>query len=66
MADHYDTAFMEDKYDKDRGGSGARLSACGADDNYSATAALMLSTDEQLKASYLPRLASGEIVSASR
>lgn len=42
MADHYDTAFMEDRYEKDRGGSGARLAACGADDNYSATAALML------------------------
>jgi hypothetical protein len=42
MADHYDTAYMEDNYEKDRGGSGARLAACGADDNYSATASLML------------------------
>ncbi len=42
MADHYDTAFMEDKYEKDRGGTGARLAASGADDNYSATASLML------------------------
>src|SRR5205814_3366676 len=42
MADHYDTAYMEDKYEKNRGGSGARLAACGADDNHSATAALML------------------------
>lgn len=42
MADHYDTAYMEDKYDKERGGSGARLAACGADDNHSATASLML------------------------
>jgi hypothetical protein len=42
MADHYDTAYMEDKYNKDRGGCGARLAATGADDNYSATAALML------------------------
>jgi hypothetical protein len=42
MADHYDTAFMEDVYDKARGGSGARLAAAGADDNHSATAALML------------------------
>ncbi|HQR06106.1 MAG TPA: M28 family peptidase [Gemmatales bacterium] len=42
MADHYDTAYMEDKYEKERGGTGARLAACGADDNYSATASLML------------------------
>ncbi len=41
MADHYDTAFMEDIYEKDRGGSGARLSAAGADDNHSATSALL-------------------------
>ena len=42
MADHYDTAYMEDKYVKESGGKGARLAACGADDNHSATAALML------------------------
>lgn len=42
MADHYDTAYMEDVYDTARGGSGARLAAAGADDNHSATAALML------------------------
>ncbi|MBZ5497399.1 MAG: Zn-dependent exopeptidase M28 [Acidobacteriia bacterium] len=42
MADHYDTAYMEDVYDKARGGSGARIAAAGADDNHSATAALML------------------------
>ena len=42
MADHYDTAYMEDVYDRAKGGSGARLSAAGADDNHSATAALML------------------------
>ncbi len=42
MADHYDTAFMEDVYDTARGGTGARLAAAGADDNHSATAALML------------------------
>jgi hypothetical protein len=41
MADHYDTAYMEDVYDRERGGSGARLAAAGADDNHSATAALM-------------------------
>jgi Peptidase family M28 len=42
MADHYDTAYMADRYEKQQGGRGARLSACGADDNHSATAALML------------------------
>ncbi len=41
MADHYDTAYMEDIYYKDQGGSGARLAASGADDNHSATASLM-------------------------
>jgi hypothetical protein len=70
MADHYDTAYMEDVYEKHETGtevavgtdhhkgntssrqpppspfspvgSGARLAAAGADDNHSATAALML------------------------
>jgi hypothetical protein len=42
MADHYDTAYMHDIYEKEIGGNGARLAACGADDNYSATAAMML------------------------
>jgi hypothetical protein len=42
MADHYDTAYMYDTYDRHEGGYGARLSAPGADDNCSATAALML------------------------
>ncbi|HEY7330134.1 MAG TPA: M28 family peptidase [Gemmataceae bacterium] len=41
MADHYDTAYMLDHYDPNYGGSGARLAAAGADDNHSATAALM-------------------------
>jgi hypothetical protein len=41
MADHYDTAFMEDIYEKSRGGGGARISAAGADDNGSATATLL-------------------------
>ncbi len=41
MADHYDTAYMEDIYEKERGGSGARVAAPGADDNASATAALL-------------------------
>lgn len=42
MTDHYDTAYREDYYEKDRGGRGARIAAPGADDNHSATAALML------------------------
>ncbi|HTF33650.1 MAG TPA: M28 family peptidase [Myxococcota bacterium] len=42
MADHYDTAFMEDRYEPAQGGDRARLAAAGADDNHSATAALML------------------------
>jgi Peptidase family M28 len=42
MADHYDTAYMEDRYEAQRGGDGARLAAAGADDNHSATAAMML------------------------
>ncbi len=44
MADHYDTAYMEDIYGDRPGirGDGARLAAAGADDNHSATAALML------------------------
>jgi hypothetical protein len=42
MADHYDTAYMHDHYFKSEGGTGARLAAAGADDNHSATAALLL------------------------
>ncbi len=42
MADHYDTAYMADCYDPSLGGNGARLAAAGADDNHSATAAMML------------------------
>ncbi len=42
MADHYDTAYMADKYEGGHGGHGPRLAACGADDNHSATAAMML------------------------
>ncbi len=41
FADHYDTAYMEDVYEKERGGSGARLAARGADDNYSASSTLL-------------------------
>jgi hypothetical protein len=42
MGDHYDTAYMENVYEKARGGLGARVAAAGADDNHSATTALML------------------------
>ncbi|HXY75000.1 MAG TPA: M28 family peptidase [Dehalococcoidales bacterium] len=41
MADHYDTAYMENIYDKSLGGTGARIAAPGADDNHSATATLL-------------------------
>ena len=41
LGDHYDTAYMEDIYEKGRGGSGARLAARGADDNHSASATLL-------------------------
>jgi hypothetical protein len=42
MADHYDTAYMADRYEPSCGGVGARIAACGADDNHSATAAMMV------------------------
>src|SRR5215471_5405155 len=44
MADHYDTAYMEDVYGygDNAHGDGSRLAASGADDNHSATSALML------------------------
>jgi hypothetical protein len=45
MADHYDTAYMEDVYEKDRGGDGLRAAAAGADDNHSATAALLAAAE---------------------
>ncbi len=41
FGDHYDTAYMEDIYEKEKGGTGARLSARGADDNYSASSTLL-------------------------
>jgi hypothetical protein len=57
MADHYDTAYMADWYEKQQGGTGARLSAAGADDNCSATAALMLACPVFLELSRQRRLA---------
>ncbi|MCX6001511.1 MAG: M28 family peptidase [Chloroflexi bacterium] len=41
MADHYDTAYREDVYEKSQGGTGARIASAGADDNHSATATLL-------------------------
>ncbi|HMK07420.1 MAG TPA: M28 family peptidase [Anaerolineales bacterium] len=41
LGDHYDTAYMEDVFETDLGGDGARLAAAGADDNASATATLL-------------------------
>jgi hypothetical protein len=51
MGDHYDTAYMADCYDPQYGGNGARLAAAGADDNHSATVALMLAAPIFLKMS---------------
>ena len=45
MGDHYDTAYMEDVYETARGGDRLRAAASGADDNHSATAALLLGAD---------------------
>jgi len=57
MADHYDTAYMYDHYEKQYGGTGARLAAPGADDNCSATAALMLGAAPFLEMSKQGKLA---------
>jgi Zn-dependent M28 family amino/carboxypeptidase len=51
LGDHYDTAYMEDIYDKQRGGSGAHLAARGADDNYSASSTLLQAAPVFLKLS---------------
>ena len=48
MGDHYDTAYMEDVYDDDRGGDTLRAPAAGADDNHSATTALLLAAEHLL------------------
>ena len=45
MADHYDTAYMEDVFEKGRGGDGLRAAAAGADDNHSATATLLAAAE---------------------
>ncbi|MCX6243439.1 MAG: M28 family peptidase [Bacteroidetes bacterium] len=49
MGDHYDTAYMADVFYPESGGSGARLAAAGADDNHSASAALLLAAPIYLK-----------------
>ena len=56
MADHYDTAYMEDVFDPERGGDGLRAPASGADDNCSATTALLLAAEH-----LLPLAAAGEL-----
>jgi hypothetical protein len=57
MADHYDTAYMEDVFGYGHGGGGPRLAAAGADDNHSATAALMLGAPIFLELSKAGKLA---------
>jgi hypothetical protein len=57
MADHYDTAYMEDHYGYGKGGKGPRLSAAGADDNHSATVTLMLAAPVFLALSRARKLA---------
>jgi hypothetical protein len=56
MADHYDTAYMEDEFGYGHGGGGPRLAAAGADDNHSATAALMLGAPVFWELSHAGRL----------
>ena len=57
MADHYDTAYMEDRYREHANRGGPRLSAPGADDNGSATAALLMAAPCLLALSRAGRLA---------
>jgi hypothetical protein len=56
MGDHYDTAYMEDAYEKGRGGDGLRAAASGADDNHSATTALLRAAEVLLPLSREGRL----------
>jgi hypothetical protein len=56
MADHYDTAYMEDRYGEDAGRDGPRLAAPGADDNTSATAALLMAAPVLLELGRAGRL----------
>ena len=58
MADHYDTAYMEDVYGYRTGpaSDGSRLAASGADDNHSATAALQVAAPIFMELSRAGRL----------
>jgi hypothetical protein len=56
LADHYDTAYMHDRYYLHEGGTGARVAAAGADDNYSATAMLLLGAPVLLELSKAGKL----------
>ncbi len=56
LADHYDTAYMEDVFYPAEGGSGARMAARGADDNGSATATLLAAAPVFLKLANAGRL----------
>jgi hypothetical protein len=58
MADHYDTAYMEDRFRaKGKSGKvGPRLAAPGSDDNTSATAALLMAAPALLELSRAGRL----------
>ncbi|HEY1556623.1 MAG TPA: M28 family peptidase [Kofleriaceae bacterium] len=48
FGDHYDTAYMEDVFYAETGGDALRAPACGADDNHSATTALLLAAERLL------------------
>ena len=56
LADHYDTAYMEDVYEAERGGDGLRAAAHGADDNHSGTASLLLAAEVLLPLAHAGRL----------
>ncbi|MBL0214083.1 MAG: M28 family peptidase [Myxococcales bacterium] len=56
MGDHYDTAYMEDVYYKESGGDLLRAPAAGADDNHSATTALLLAAEQLLPLARAGRL----------
>jgi hypothetical protein len=56
MGDHYDTAYMEDVYYPESGGDLLRAPAFGADDNHSATTALLLAAEH-----LLPLAAAGKL-----
>jgi len=56
MGDHYDTAYMEDVYEPAHGGDGLRAPARGADDNHSATTALLHAAEQLLPLARAGRL----------